>query len=238
MSGILQVLRSGCRWRDLDFRKTEHQASGVTHWRRLQFWKNSKVFPQLWSLILKKLKTKHKLNVQILSIDGTFIPSFAFKDTTGYSGQYRKTGVKISNVVEKNGLPLTFRVDSGNKHDLSMAQITLNYLHTPHEWIVKSTLLADKGYDSRAFRLFLHENLLKANIPKTKYSKVNSGYDFLFREETEAEKQTRKNRFVVERTHAWFKSFRRLKFRFDRTKRSFEAFLYLAILVICLRRLM
>ena len=47
-----------------------------------------------------------------------------------------------------------------------------------------------------------------------------------------------KKRFVVERTNAWVKSFKRLRFRFDYKASSFEAFLYLAIIVICVRRLL
>jgi transposase len=34
LPGILRVLRSGCRWRDLD---RPGSPSGVTHWRRLRF---------------------------------------------------------------------------------------------------------------------------------------------------------------------------------------------------------
>lgn len=35
LPGILRVLRSGCRWRDLD---RKDFPNGVTHWRRLRFW--------------------------------------------------------------------------------------------------------------------------------------------------------------------------------------------------------
>ena len=45
------------------------------------------------------------------------------------------------------------------------------------------------------------------------------------------------HRFIVERTNAWLKSFRRLRNRFDYQIASFEAFLYLTIIIICVRRL-
>jgi transposase len=44
-------------------------------------------------------------------------------------------------------------------------------------------------------------------------------------------------RSVVERTTGWLKGFRRLRFRVDRTAASFQAVVYLAILVLCVRRL-
>lgn len=42
---------------------------------------------------------------------------------------------------------------------------------------------------------------------------------------------------MVERTPGWLKSFRRLRYRVDRTATSFHAFVYLAMLVLCVRRL-
>jgi transposase len=46
-----------------------------------------------------------------------------------------------------------------------------------------------------------------------------------------------RKRYVVERTLGWLKGFRRLRYRVDRTAASFQAFVYLAILVLCVRRL-
>ena len=47
-----------------------------------------------------------------------------------------------------------------------------------------------------------------------------------------------RKRYVVERTLGWLKGFRRLRYRVDRTAASFHAFVYLAVLVLCVRRLM
>ena len=46
-----------------------------------------------------------------------------------------------------------------------------------------------------------------------------------------------RKRYVVERTLGWLKGFRRLRYRVDRTAASFQAFVYLAVLVLCVRRL-
>ena len=42
---------------------------------------------------------------------------------------------------------------------------------------------------------------------------------------------------MVERTLGWLKAFRWLRYRVDRTAASFQAFLSLAVLVLCVRRL-
>ena len=47
-----------------------------------------------------------------------------------------------------------------------------------------------------------------------------------------------RKRSVVERALGWRKSFRWLRYRVDRTAASLQAFVYLAILVLCVRRLM
>jgi transposase len=47
-----------------------------------------------------------------------------------------------------------------------------------------------------------------------------------------------RKRYVVERTLGWLKGFRRLRYRVDRTAASFHAFVYLAVLVLCIRHLM
>ena len=72
-------------------------------------------------------------------------------------------------------------------------------------------------------------------IPKRSYTKeVNHPYrSHLYRYDNEEGKL----RFIVERTNAWFKSFRRLRNHFDYHVASFESWLYLAIIIVCVRRL-
>jgi transposase len=102
---------------------------------------------------------------------------------------------------------------------------------------VGSSLSADKGYASREFRKFAFYHGIKPNILKRSNTKEENDRDpyspHFYRYDAEIGKQ----RFIVERTNAWFKSFRRLRNRFDYHIASFEAFLYLAIIIICVRRL-
>ena len=89
--------------------------------------------------------------------------------------------------------------------------------------------MADKGYDSDKLRLKLNQSGIYSNIAarKIKHRKVSINYN----------KNLGKMRFKVERTNAWIKSFRRLHFRFEYTLASFQALTYLALIVICLRKL-
>ena len=123
LPGILRVLRSGCRWRDLNL---PGYPDGSTHWRRLRLWRRGLHFRRLWQRILKLLdeqKPEEKANrLKRFSIDGTLLPSFEFKEKTGYSGKHRRVGVKASFVVDATGLPLSAVLASGNVHDVSLAE--------------------------------------------------------------------------------------------------------------------
>lgn len=242
LPGILFILRSGSRWRDLDrFRRFKDDPSGITHWRRLRYWRRSPNFRKLWEYLLKGLKIEGKLDLKLISLDGSLIPSYGFREKTGYSGKHHLTGTKISSLVDGHGLPLALTLSSGERNDMLLAEFTLENTHISirGSWKEssngKTTLLADRGYDSKPFKYFLYHRGIKANIKerefkrkhKRKYVPINSDYD----------QKLGKERYVVERTNAWIKSFKRLKFRFDRSALSFEAFLYLGIMVILVRRL-
>ena len=184
---------------------------------------------------MQLLRSNKLLNLQTINIDGSLVQSFAFKDKTGYSGKHRKTGVKISVIVEGTGIPLALVVASGNIVDITLAEATVDNIRIAQKAIQGSLLNGDKGYDCLEFRIHASDFGLLPNIPKRACTKGDDDYTFLY---YLYDKLKGKRRFVVERTNAWVKSFKRLRFRFDYKASSFEAFLYLAIIVICVRRLL
>ncbi len=93
LPGILRVLRSCCRWRDLD---QPGHPSGVTHRRRLGYRHRKKGYRRVWRTLLNLLVQSKRLDGSLISLDGTFIPSQEFTDQTGYSGKHRAVGTKQS----------------------------------------------------------------------------------------------------------------------------------------------
>jgi putative transposase len=231
LPGILKVLRSGCRWRDLNL---PDYPDGTTHWRRLQFWKRKKNFRYLWEFLLRMLRQQKLLVLERLGIDGSLMQSFAFQDKTGYSGKHHRTGVKMSVIVEGSGIPIAMVVAKGNIVDITLADATVDNIRVAKSAIQGSDFLGDKGYDCLAFRIHIAKFGSMPNIPKRITTKVRDKYIWYYI----YNKAKGKQRYVVERTNAWLKSFRRLRMRFAYKASSFEAFLYLAILVICVRRLL
>lgn len=222
LAGILKVLRSGMRWRDLD---RKNSPTSITHWRRLRFWNSKFGLKNTWCLILKRLDEFNRLDLNIASVDGSLVPSFNFLDTTGFSGKYKKTGTKLSVITDFLGTPLNVVFASGNKHDVSFAipTITNNPIGKPN------TILADKGYDSDKLRLKLEDFGINSNIAVRHIGDRKETINYNI--------PLGKMRFKIERTNAWIKSFRRLHFRFDVTLASFKALTYLALIVICIRKL-
>lgn len=238
LPGILRLLRSGCRWRDLSF---PDFPSGVTYWRRLRFWEEKGIFPKALKRLLDILVMGKRLDLSVVSIDGTLIPSYEFKEVTGYSGKHRKVGVKVSLLVDKFGTPLSFSYAPGNYHDQLLSYPTLTNIYKVPKVLAsiadaiftgRRALLADRGYDSFDFRSFVDRKGYDPHIPRRAcIPKARSEHPLYLLDEN-----LYRNRNTVERTNSWLKSFRRLRFRFDKTRKSFEACLYLVIIIITLRR--
>jgi transposase len=184
-----------------------------------------------------------RLDRTLISLDGTLIPSQELMEQTGYSGKHRLVGTKVSLLVDRAGTPLALSVAPGNYHDAALGFLTLANIYKPPR-IVRNilpdaaktaapTLLADRGYDSLRFRQFVHDHGIRPLIPTRRCIPAEQATGEFYAEDAALEKK----RYVVERTIGWLKGFRRLRYRVDRTAASFQAFVYLAILVLCVRRL-
>jgi len=240
LPGILRVLRSGCRWRDLD---RSGSPSGVTHWRRLRYWHKRKGYRQVWRTLLNLLVQSKRLDRSLVSLDGALIPSQEFAEQTGYSGKHRAVGTKLSLLVDRAGTPLAVSVAPGKYHDGPLGFLTLANIFKPLPILrdilpdaaktAEPTLLADKGYDSLRFRLFVQEHGFRPLIPTRSCIPPEQAAGELYAEDVTLQRK----RYVVERTLGWVKGFRRLRYRVDRSAASFHAFVYLAVVVLCVRRL-
>jgi transposase len=71
LEGILWVLRSGARWKDLpgDF------PSASTCWRRLQAWEADGLWLKIWRAFLGELDERGKLDWDECFADGSFAPA-------------------------------------------------------------------------------------------------------------------------------------------------------------------
>jgi transposase len=225
LGGILFVLKTGCRWQDIPKSLCRH--GYVSCWRRLQYWQQYGGLERVWRQLCQLLSQQGHLDMRLGNLDGSAVQTPRFAGT-GYSGKHRRYATNLSLLTDKHGLPLSLVLSPGNRHDQYSAAATLLKLSLHRGWRV-STLNADKGYDANHFRRYLSERAIMANIPPRQFT----GRD---RSQVPYNQQLAGWRFTVERTFAWLKSFRRLRYRWERRWQMFQAFVELGCLLICLRR--
>jgi transposase len=136
-------------------------------------------------------------------------------------------------VVDGKGIPIGLLVESANPSEIRLAEPTLATIRVSHPNRKPKSrpkeLVADKGYDSRAFRQRLRKRGIKPCIPYRDFGHLRVG--------RKPDLSGYSQRWHVERTFGWLKSFRRLLTRFERLVKVYMGLLYLAASLICLRRL-
>jgi transposase len=71
LTGIVFVLRTGLRWRDLPAEMG--CGSGVTCWRRLRDWQEAGVWEQLHDILLSKLRAADQIDFSRVVVDSSSI---------------------------------------------------------------------------------------------------------------------------------------------------------------------
>lgn len=226
LGGILFVLKTGCRWQDIPASICRHGYSSC--WRRLRYWQRCAGLQAVWQRAVSALDARGRLDLSVGNIDGSLVEGPKF-EAVGGSGKHRCYGTNLSLVTDREGLPLSEVLTPGNRHDQYSAAATLTKLRAAHGCQVV-LVNADKGYDAKHFRQYLAEQGIAANIPPRAFVRrprlTPVGYD----------RSTYRLRRHVERTFAWLKYFRRLRYRWERSREMFQAFVDLGCMVICVRR--
>lgn len=71
VQGILYVLRTSCRWKDMPI----EFGAAVTAWRRLKRWEEDGTWESVWLRLLAGLDEAQKLDWTQAFLDGSFIPA-------------------------------------------------------------------------------------------------------------------------------------------------------------------
>jgi transposase len=122
---------------------------------------------------------------------------------------------KIHAIVDAKCRPWVFVLTPGNTADCVVAETCVSLIPGITE------LLADKAYDTNAFRAFLKKDGIKTVIPGKSNRKKRIRHD----------KQAYKGRNVIERCFCRLKDWRRIATRYDKLAQNFlSALCFVAML--------
>lgn len=140
-------------------------------------------------------------------------------------------------VVEGQGVPIGVLLASARHAEVRLAPATLATVRVPQARGRPRTrprqLVADRGYDSRAFRQSLRRRGIRPCIPpRRQQGRRRPGRPL------QAFRKEYASRWIVERTFAWLNNFRRLVVRYERLIHVYSGFFLLACILICLARIL
>jgi transposase len=232
IEGILYALITGCRWQDLP---CEYGAP-TTVWRRLKRWGEAGVWERVWREALAALDRHGALDWSRAFLDGSFVPAKKGGAKVGLTKKGK--GTKWMLVVEGSWLPLGFHLESANTAEVKLAELTLATIGVSrprgHPKRRPEKPVADRGYDSSAFRRARRRRGIKMCIPPRRRPatwRAKRGRPVV------ARKDDYQQRFTVERSFAWLGNFRRLLIRWEHLFGVYHSFFTFAVMGLCVKRL-
>ncbi|MBZ9648508.1 IS5 family transposase [Sphingobium sp. 3R8] len=213
ISGILHVLKTGCRWRDVP----AAYGPPTTIYNRYNRWSQRRI----WHRLFEKIAASGPVPKE-LSIDSSHVK--AHRSAAGSKkGEYeeaigRSRGgrtCKIHCLADDRGRPVAITLTPGNIADISIAIPLLETVIPPRR------LLADKAYDVDSLRNWLTARNVKAVIPSTATRRTPYPLD----------RRVYRRRNVIERLFGRLKNWRRIATRYDRHAQNYLSAIALVAVV-------
>ena len=246
LKNLVKFIRNCTYWsrfnkKDDDFPLTDNDIKGKTlHQKHMEYVQYG-VYDEFYKYQLTNYFKRNRCSkLKYLSIDTTFVPNKLGTENISHNGFYHnKTGIKISFIVDANGVPIAIRLFSGNISDNTSFEETYQnllidlsdtdkYKHTKYE----RKFLCDSAYDS--LRQHINELGYDAIIPQNKRNTKNQNKKIHM---TNKEKKHYANRKIVENTNSWIKQYPILNFCYEKTLISYMGLLLLALSIILFNKI-
>ena len=214
ISGIVHILKTGCRWCDCP----AEYGPPTTIYNRFVRWARRGV----WETLFRKLAGSGR-STDTQMIDSTHIK--AHRSAVGGKGGEKKQAVgrsrggrntKIHALADAKGRLIAILLTGGQAHDCPAAERLIRRVKKPKR------MLRDKAYDSAKLREELDENGTKPVIP----NRSNRKQPFSF------SKRLYKLRWRIEAAFNRLKDFRRIATRYDKLARNYLASVCLAASIV------
>jgi transposase len=221
VDAILYVIKGGIQWRLLpnEFPPCKTVFHIFRQWARDNTWEaiNARLRAQVRAAEGRDCRPTAAI------LDSQSVKSDPHGGVVGYDAAKRIKGRKRHLLVDVLGLVLGVFVSPANLPEREGGQGLLARTLEPFSWL--RLLWVDAGYTGEAFAQWIKSIRPKLQVQVVKRSDDTSGFKVLPR------------RWVVERTFGWLMRQRRLVRDYETTETSAEAWIYIAMIRIQLRRL-
>lgn len=224
LTGILFVLRTGIRWNDLPCELG--CGSGSRCRRYLAAWSRAGVWDRLHALVLAELDDAGAIDWSRAAVDSASARALGGGTKTGPNPTDRgRPGSKHHAVVDPHSIPLGATTTAANVPDVGALPEVVDAIPAVRGRRRRrpkrrpKRLYGDRAYDSDPHRRRMRRRGIDPHFARRRVPH-GSGLG--------------KYRWVVERFFSWLHRYRRLRLRTDWDDRMHDAFLQLAVCLICL----
>ena len=219
-NAIFYLLKTGCQWRMLPgyFPKWELVYYYFTKW------KNDGTIEMIHEILrdMTRMKAGKNESPSLAIIDSQSVKTTRSGGVCrGIDGGKKTKGRKRHIIVDTMGLLLAVVIHAANEHDSKSAMKVISELRGRFSRLIK--ILADGGYRGE-----LIENTRKS------YGWI---VEVILRKDSTKKFEVIPKRWIVERTFAWFESYRRLSKDFEYQTETSQAMIQLAMIKLMLNRI-
>ena len=223
LAGIFWLLDNGAKWKDLP---RQFGSKSAVH-RFFQRLVREGIFERLLQEAGRLVEQRRQYRLYECFLDAAFSPARGGGDGIGRTKAGK--GVRIMIAVDARGLPIAVQSCSARPHESTLAQGLFDFMLTRQ---VPQRVVGDKAYDSdaldRAFAARGMELIAPHRSNRRPENRTQDGR--LLRRY--------RRRWVVERTMAWLRHFRRLCIRWEKSSRAFDAYLQMACAFLLVRQVL